>query len=73
MRTLGPWLAGSIVLLALWPAVCLSEEDGPTTCQSAVFLPLPWGESSDTWGVLVALSAAVGVYLGVRYLLRRRE
>ena len=71
MRVLGPWLAGFLVLVALWPAVCMSEEDGPTSCQSAVFLPLPWGESADTWGMVVAGGAAVLTYFAVRHLLRR--
>lgn len=73
MRTLGPWIGGFIVLVAFWPTVCMSSEDGPTSCQSAVFLPLPWGESADTWGMVVALGAAVLVYFAVRYLLRRTE
>lgn len=73
MRTLGPWIAGFIVLVALWPTLCVSSEDGPTSCQSAVFLPLPWGESADTWGMGVALGAAVLAYFAVRYLLRRTE
>ena len=73
MRTLGPWIAGFIVLVAFWPTVCMSSEDGPTSCQSAVFLPLPWGESADTWGMVVALGAAVLAYFAVRYLLRRPE
>ncbi len=73
MRVLGPWLAGLLVLLALWPAVCMSSEDGPTSCQSAVFLPLPWGESADTWGMLVAAAASVLTYVIFRHLLRRTE
>lgn len=73
MRTLGPWIAGLIVLVALWPTVCMSSEGGPTSCQSAVFLPLPWGESADTWGMVAALGAAVLAYFAVRYLLRRTE
>lgn len=73
MRTLGPWIAGFIVLVALWPTLCMSSENGPTSCQSAVFLPLPWGESADTWGMLVAAGAAVLAYLAVRYLLRRNR
>jgi hypothetical protein len=73
MRTLGPWIAGFIVLVALWPTLCMSSEDGPTSCQSAVFLPLPWGESADTWGMGVAVAAAVLAYFAVRYLLRRTE
>lgn len=71
MRTLGPWLAGFIVLVALWPAVCLSEEDGPTTCLSTVLLPLPWGESADTWGMAAAVGAGVLAFFAVRYLARR--
>jgi hypothetical protein len=73
MRTLIPWLAGFIVLVALWPTLCMSCEDGPTSCQSAVFLPLPWGESADTWGMPVAVGAAVLAYFAVRYLLRRNR
>jgi hypothetical protein len=73
MRTLVPWLAGFIVLVALWPTLCVSSEDGPTSCQSAVFVPLPWGESADTWGMLVAVGAAVLAYFAVRYLLRRNR
>lgn len=71
MRVLGPSLAGLLVLIALWPALCVSSEDGPTSCQSAVFLPLPWGESADTWGMVVAGAAAVLTCLAVRHLLRR--
>jgi hypothetical protein len=71
MRTLGPWIAGFIVLVALWPTVCVSSEGGATSCQSAVFLPLPWGESADTWGMVVALGASVLAYVAVRYLVRR--
>lgn len=71
MRTLGPWITGFIVLIALWPTLCMSAEGGPTSCQSAVLLPLPWGESADTWGMGVALAAGVLAYFAVRYLLRR--
>ena len=71
MRALGPWIAGFIVLVALWPALCMSSEDGPTSCQSAVLLPLPWGESADSWGMLAAVGAALLTYLAVRGLLRR--
>jgi hypothetical protein len=73
MRTLGPWLAGFIVLVVLWPTVCMSSEDGPSSCQSAAFLPLPWGKSADTWGMLVAGAAAVLTYVAVRFLLRRNR
>ena len=69
VRRLVPWLAALVVLVALWPAVCGSAEDGPTTCQSAAFLPLPWGDSADTWGIVVALTAALLTYLGSRRLL----
>ena len=71
MRTLGPWLVGFTVLVVLWPAVCMSEEDGPTTCLSTVLLPLPWGESADTWGMAAAVGAAVLAFFAVRYLTRR--
>lgn len=70
MRTLGPWLAGFTVLVALWPAVCMSGEDEPTSCQSVVLLPLPWGESADTWGMVAAVGAAVLAFFAVRYLIR---
>lgn len=70
MRVLGPWLAGLLVLIALWPTVCVSSEDGPTSCQSVV-LPLPWGESADTWGMVVAGAAAVLTYFAARHVLRR--
>ena len=66
-----PWVGAALVLLALWPAVCMSEEDGPTTCQSAVSLPLPWGESADTWGMVAASGAALLTFLVLRTLLRR--
>jgi hypothetical protein len=49
----------------------MSAEGGPTTCQSAVFLPLPWGDSADTWGVVAAIGAALLTFLGLRALLRR--
>ena len=64
--------AAVIVLVALWPTVCMSSEGGPTTCQSAVFLPLPWGDSADTWGMVVALGAALVTCLVLRRLLRKR-
>ena len=43
MRGLVPWVGAIIVLVALWPIVCMSAEGGPATaCQSAVFLRRPW-------------------------------
>jgi hypothetical protein len=70
MRTIGPWLTGFIVLVALWPAVCMSGKDEPTSCQSVVLLPLPWGESADTWGMVAAVGAAVLAFFAVRILTR---
>ena len=50
MRGLVPWVGAIIVLVVLWPTVCMSAEGGPATaCQSAVFLPLPW-EKAPTRG-----------------------
>lgn len=72
MRKLVPWLAAAAVLVALWPTLCVSAEGGPTSCQSAVLLPLPWGDSADTWGMAVALGAAVLTYLVLRRLLRSK-
>ena len=72
VRRLIPWVAAAIVLVALWPTVCMSSEGGPTTCQSAVFLPLPWGDSADSWGMIVALAAARITYLLLRRLLRKQ-
>lgn len=71
MRTVIPWLAAITVLLALLPAVCMSSEDGPTTCQSLALLPLPWGESSDTWGYAAAIGASLCTFVAVRLMLRR--
>ena len=70
VRTLGPSIAGVVVLIVLWPAVCMSEEDGPTSCISAVLLPLPWGESADNWGMVAAVGAALLAFGAVRYLVR---
>ena len=72
VRRLSPWVAAAMVLIALWPTVCMSAEGGPTTCQSAVFLPLPWGDSADTWGMVAAVGAAVVTYFALRRLLRKR-
>lgn len=72
MRGLVPWVGAFIVLVVLWPTVCMSAEGDPaTSCQSAVFLPLPWGESADTWGMVVAGGAAIVTVVVLRRLLRR--
>jgi hypothetical protein len=71
MRKLWPWIGAVIVLIALWPTLCVSQEGGPTSCQSALFLPLPWGESADTWGMVTAVVAAVLTYFVLRMVLRR--
>lgn len=63
MKLFGPGVAAFVTLVVLWPAVCMSSEDGPTTCQSAVFLDLPWGENADTWGIGVALGGALAVFV----------
>lgn len=70
VRKVIPWVAAAVVLVALWPAVCMSQEGGPTTCQSAVFLPLPWGESADTWGWFAAIAGAAITFVVLRLLLR---
>ena len=72
VRKVTPWVAAAVVLVALWPAVCMSQEGGPTTCQSAVFLPLPWGESADTWGWFAAIAGAAITFVVLRLLLRAR-
>lgn len=71
MRRLWPFVGAAIVLVALWPTLCMSQEGGPTSCQSALFIPLPWGESADTWGMITAVAAALATYLVLRTLLRR--
>jgi hypothetical protein len=73
MRRVGPVLGAVIVLVALWPTLCVSQEGGSTSCQSAIFLPLPWGDSADTWGMATAIVAAVLMYLVLRRVLRRTE
>jgi hypothetical protein len=70
VRKVIPWVAAAVVLVALWPTLCMSAEGGPTTCQSAVFLPLPWGESADTWGWLAAVAGAAITFVVLRLLLR---
>lgn len=72
MRRAVPWLAAAIVLVALWPALCVSQEGGPTACRSAALLPLPWGGSADTWGWAAALGAGLLTFVVVRAWLRRR-
>lgn len=71
MRRVIPWVAALMVLVALLPAVCVSEADGPTSCQSLVLLPLPWGDDADTWGWAVAFGAMLATFVALRLLLRR--
>ncbi len=71
MRAVFPWLVGGMTLVALWPALCVSSEGGDESCQSALFLPLPWGRYTDTLGFVVAIGAALLASLTVRRLLRR--
>ncbi len=71
MRSASAAILAGLVLVALWPTLCVSSEDGSTSCQSAVFLPLPWGESADTWGIAVAVAAALVTYFAVRDWLGR--
>ena len=73
MRRVIPWLAALLVLVALLPAVCVSQEDGPTSCQSPVWLPLPWGENADTWGYVVAFAAMLATFMALRLALRGRD
>ncbi|MFL6179249.1 MAG: hypothetical protein ACJ74E_05285 [Actinomycetes bacterium] len=72
MRRLIPWVAAVLAVVALWPTVCMSAEGGPTTCQSAVLLPLPWGDNADSWGMVVAIGAALVTYVVLHRLLRQR-
>ena len=71
MRRVLPWLAAVAVFVALLPAVCVSEEGGPTSCQSLVLVPLPWGDHADTWGYVVAFAAMLATFLALRLVLRR--
>jgi hypothetical protein len=66
-----PWVAAVGVLVALLPATCVSQEGGPTSCQSLVLLPLPWGENADTWGYVVAFTSMLATFLALRLLLGR--
>ena len=70
MRRVLPWLAAVAVLVALLPAVCVSQEDGATSCQSLALLPLPWGENADTWGYVVAFAAMLATFVALRLVLR---
>ncbi len=72
VRRLIPVVCALAVLVALWPVLCMSGEDEPTSCQSALFISLPWGESADTWGMVVPIVGAVLTFLLLRRLLRRR-
>ena len=68
MRRLVSWTAAILVFLALWPTVCGGSEGGPTTCKSALLLPLPWGESADTWGMVVTVLASAATFVLIRRL-----
>jgi len=72
MRRVLPWLAAIVVLVALLPAVCVSQEGGPTSCQSLALLPMPWGNHTDTWGYVVAFAAMLATFVALRLLLRDR-
>jgi hypothetical protein len=75
MRKLWPWIAAVLVLIALWPSVCVSQVIGePTSCESVLLLPLPslpLGGSAATWGSVIAVAAALATYFGLRKVLRR--
>ncbi len=71
VRRLIPVLSALAVLVASWPVLCMSGEDEPPSCHSAVLIPLPWGESADTWGILVSIVGAVLTFLLLRRLLRQ--
>ena len=70
MRVLLPPTAALLVLVALLPVLAMSQEGGPTTSRS-LLLPLPWGDSADTWGYLVAFGASLLTFVVARRLLRR--
>ncbi len=71
MRVVLPGLAAFVVLVVLWPAVCMGSEDVPTISCSSLLIRLPWRGSADSWGIVVAVVAAVLTYVGLRWLLRR--
>lgn len=73
VRTVAPWAAALLVLLMLWPAPCVSSSSGSTSCQNALSLSLPWGESADTWGMVLAAGAAVVTFIVVRKLAFRLQ
>jgi hypothetical protein len=72
MRMIWPGLAAVLVLVALWPLECVEAEGGPTLCQSALSLPLPWGATADSLGIAAALVGAILTFIGVTALVRRR-
>ena len=74
MRKVLAGVAAMVVLIALWPALCMESENGASSCSSAVFLPLPWSSSSaDTWGMVTALLAAIFAFVLVLKLPRRNS
>ena len=69
MRTFLAGAAGVGVLLGLWPAACMESEAGESSCTSALMLPLPWSaENADTWGMVVAVFAAILTFVLVTEL-----
>ena len=76
MRAVVPSAAAFLVFVALFPLFGMSQEneDGlGTSLESSrsLLLPLPWGESADTWGYAVTFGASLLTFLLGRRLLRR--
>ncbi len=72
MRRAVAWVGALVVLVLLLPTLCMGSEDGATRC-SSLLLPLPWGESSDTWGYAVAIGASLTTFVALRLLLGPRR
>jgi hypothetical protein len=68
-----PWVTAVMILVALWPTLCMSGGRRADHLPERGFLPLPWGESADTRGWLVAIVAAMITFIVLRIALRRRE
>lgn len=72
MRWLFAIVAGSVVLLATWPVLCMHGEYDDGSCTSALLLPVPGtAESADTWGIATSLVATTAVFLVTLRLTRR--